>query len=37
MERFWNDAERRKTELLGEKHVPKPLCPPPFPHGLASD
>jgi hypothetical protein len=36
-ERFWKDAERRKTELLGEKRVPKPLCPPPFPYGLVSD
>jgi hypothetical protein len=25
----------RKTEQLGEKPVPAPLCPPQIPHGLA--
>ena len=25
-----------KTEVLGEKHVPLPLCPPQIPRGLAS-
>jgi hypothetical protein len=26
-----------KTELLGEKPVPVPLCPPQIPHGLTWD
>jgi hypothetical protein len=26
-----------KTEVLGEKPVPVPLCPPQIPHGLARD
>jgi hypothetical protein len=26
-----------KTEVLGEKHVPVPLCPPQILHGLARD
>ena len=27
MEQWWNDTER-ETEVLGEKPVPVPLCPP---------
>jgi hypothetical protein len=26
-----------KTEVLGEKPVPVPLCPPQIPHGLIRD
>jgi hypothetical protein len=26
-----------KTEVLGEKHVPVPFCPPQIPHGLNGD
>jgi hypothetical protein len=26
-----------KTEVLGEKPVPMPLCPPQIPHGLTLD
>ena len=28
MEHWWNDTGRDKTEVLGEKRVPVPLCPP---------
>jgi hypothetical protein len=31
----YNDTDRGKTEELGEKSVPVPLCPPQFPQGLA--
>jgi hypothetical protein len=31
----WNLQE--KTEVLGEKPVPVPLCPPQIPHGLTRD
>jgi hypothetical protein len=34
MEQRWNDTDRGKTEGLGEKPVPVPLCPPQIPHGL---
>jgi hypothetical protein len=33
VERNW----QLKTELLGEKPVPVPLCPPPMPHGMSRD
>jgi hypothetical protein len=33
MEHWWNDE--RKTEVLGEKPVPLPLCSPQIPRGLA--
>jgi hypothetical protein len=33
-ERRWNDTDRRKTEELGQKPVPVPLCSPQIPHGL---
>jgi hypothetical protein len=26
-----------KTEVLGEKPIPVPLCPPQIPHGLTRD
>jgi hypothetical protein len=32
-EPWWNDIDR-KTEELGEKPVPVPLCPQQIPHGL---
>jgi hypothetical protein len=32
-ERRWNDIDG-KTEELGEKPIPVPLCPPQIPHGL---
>ena len=25
---WWNYSDRVKTELLGDEHVPVPLCPP---------
>jgi hypothetical protein len=31
---WWNDTDRGKTEELGGKPVPVPLCPPQCPHGL---
>jgi hypothetical protein len=33
MEHRWNEIDRGKTEILGEKPVPVPLCPPQIPHG----
>jgi len=36
MEHWWNDIDG-KTEVLGEKPVPFPLCPPQISHGLAWD
>jgi hypothetical protein len=33
MEHWWNESDRGKTEVLGEKPVPVPLCP----HGLIRD
>jgi hypothetical protein len=33
-ERQWNDIWQGKTEELGDKPVPVPLCPPQIPHGL---
>jgi hypothetical protein len=32
--RWWNDILTGKTEELGEKPVPVPLCPPQIPHEL---
>jgi hypothetical protein len=37
MEHRWNEIDRGKTEVLGEKPVPVPLCPPQIPHGLTRD
>jgi hypothetical protein len=34
MEHRWNEIDRGKTEVLGEKHVAVPLCPPQIRHGL---
>ena len=34
MEHRWNDTDG-KTEVLGEKPVPVPLCPPQISHELA--
>jgi len=28
MEHWWDDGEMGKTDVLGEKRVPEPLCPP---------
>jgi hypothetical protein len=33
MQQRCNDTDR-ETEVLGEKPVPVPLCPPQIPHGL---
>jgi hypothetical protein len=33
-ERWWNGILTGKTEELGEKPVPVPLCPPQIPHGF---
>jgi hypothetical protein len=33
-ERRWNDIDRGKPKIIGEKPVPVPLCPPQIPHGL---
>jgi hypothetical protein len=33
MEHRWNEIDR-ETEVLGERPVPVPLCPPKNPHGL---
>jgi hypothetical protein len=33
MEHRWNEIDRGKTEVLGEKPVPVPICPPQIPHG----
>jgi len=27
VENWWNDTDREKTGVLGEKSVPVPLCP----------
>ena len=27
MEQWWNDTDRGKTEVLGEKAIPMSLCP----------
>ena len=37
MEHWWNEIDREKTEVLGEKPVPVPLYPPQIPHELARD
>jgi hypothetical protein len=37
IEQWWNDTERGKSEVLGEKTVPVPFCPTKIPHGLTSD
>jgi hypothetical protein len=37
MELRRNEIDRGKTEELGEKPVPVPLCPPQIPHGLTRD
>jgi hypothetical protein len=37
MQHRWNETDRGKTEVLGEKPVPVPLCPPQIPHGLTRD
>jgi len=31
---YWLNETDMTTELLGEKPVPAPLCPPQIPHGL---
>jgi hypothetical protein len=36
-EHWWNDTDRGKTEVLGEKPVTVPLCPPYSSRGLACD
>jgi len=36
MERWWNSTDSG-TDVLGEKAVTVPLCPPQFLHGLAWD
>lgn len=33
----WSDDTGNKTEILGEKPVPLPYCPPQIPQGLARD
>jgi hypothetical protein len=35
MKHWWNKPARPKTEELGEKLVPVPICPPQIPHKLA--
>ena len=37
MEHLWNETDRGKTEVLGQKPVPVPLYPPQIPHGLTQD
>jgi hypothetical protein len=37
MEHWWNDTDRRKPKVLGEKLVPDLLPPLHIPHGLAWD
>jgi hypothetical protein len=37
MEHWWNEIDRGKTEVLGEKPVPLLRCPPQIPHGLTRD
>jgi hypothetical protein len=37
MKHRWKKIDRGKTEVLGEKPVPVPLCPPQIPHGLTRD
>ena len=34
MGHWWNNTERRKTELIWQKTAPMPLCPPQIIHGL---
>jgi hypothetical protein len=36
-EHQWNETDREKTEVLGEKPVPVPLCPPQILHRLTQD
>ena len=28
MEHCWNDTDRGKAKLFGDKHFPAPICPP---------
>jgi len=37
MGHWWIDSDRANTEGLGQTPVPRPLCPPQMPHGLAWD
>jgi hypothetical protein len=37
MEHRWNEMDREKAQVLEEKPVPMPLCPPEIPHGLTRD
>jgi hypothetical protein len=37
MEHRWNEIDTEKTEVLGQKPVPVPLCPPKIPHGLTQN
>jgi hypothetical protein len=37
MECQWYEIIDGRTEVLGEKPVPVPLCPPQIPHGLTQD
>jgi len=34
---WWNNADRGKTEALGEEPVPVSLCPPQISHSLTWD
>jgi hypothetical protein len=36
-EHWWNEIDRKETEVCGEKPVPVSICPPQIPHGLALD
>jgi hypothetical protein len=35
MGHWWNDTDRKKTEVRGEKPIPVPVCPSQIPHELA--
>jgi hypothetical protein len=37
VEHWWNDNDRTKTVVLGEKHHPVPIFPPQLLHGLNWD
>jgi len=37
VEHQWNDSDRGKTEVHGEKPVSVPLCTPQISHGLTGD
>jgi hypothetical protein len=37
MERWWNDIDGGKTEVLGDKLVSVTICPQKIAHGLVRD